>query len=184
MLACFFSSRRRHTRWPRDWSSDVCSSDLLELTWALRRRRPRNRGWLVRRMLLLGDLAGLTLAFVAAGLAVAGSTGFTDPVELAVFAATLPGWVVVAKLYGLYEHDEERADHSTADELAAVFNLVTVGAWLFFIGVLLTGTQGISLSRLAAFWVLAVVCVTLGRAIARGLCRRSMLYLQNTVIVG
>src|SRR5690625_6014529 len=26
----FFSSRRRHTRWPRDWSSDVCSSDLGE----------------------------------------------------------------------------------------------------------------------------------------------------------
>src|SRR5207253_6407651 len=25
----FFSSRRRHTRWPRDWSSDVCSSDLV-----------------------------------------------------------------------------------------------------------------------------------------------------------
>src|SRR5207253_6444946 len=23
-------SRRRHTRWPRDWSSDVCSSDLLD----------------------------------------------------------------------------------------------------------------------------------------------------------
>src|SRR3712207_8943512 len=26
---CFFSSRRRHTRYWRDWSSDVCSSDLL-----------------------------------------------------------------------------------------------------------------------------------------------------------
>src|SRR5438874_10337266 len=25
----FFSSRRRHTRSLRDWSSDVCSSDLL-----------------------------------------------------------------------------------------------------------------------------------------------------------
>src|SRR6266581_7974202 len=24
----FFSSRRRHTRWTGDWSSDVCSSDL------------------------------------------------------------------------------------------------------------------------------------------------------------
>src|SRR5689334_24099976 len=24
----FFSSRRRHTRWNCDWSSDVCSSDL------------------------------------------------------------------------------------------------------------------------------------------------------------
>src|SRR5437870_11843049 len=28
----FFSSRRRHTRWPRDWSSDVCSSDLTHST--------------------------------------------------------------------------------------------------------------------------------------------------------
>src|SRR5438874_10477674 len=26
----FFSSRRRHTRSLRDWSSDVCSSDLIE----------------------------------------------------------------------------------------------------------------------------------------------------------
>src|SRR5207253_6323247 len=24
----FVSGRRRHTTWPRDWSSDVCSSDL------------------------------------------------------------------------------------------------------------------------------------------------------------
>src|SRR5439155_3777754 len=28
----FFSSRRRHTKWPRDWSSDVCSSDLVDRT--------------------------------------------------------------------------------------------------------------------------------------------------------
>src|SRR5256884_2035832 len=27
----FFSSRRRHTRCSRDWSSDVCSSDLLAI---------------------------------------------------------------------------------------------------------------------------------------------------------
>src|SRR3712207_7518173 len=27
----FFSSRRRHTRYWRDWSSDVCSSDLREV---------------------------------------------------------------------------------------------------------------------------------------------------------
>src|SRR4051794_17506535 len=29
MCFFFFSSRRRHTRWTGDWSSDVCSSDLL-----------------------------------------------------------------------------------------------------------------------------------------------------------
>src|SRR6266542_3028540 len=33
----FFSSRRRHTRCYRDWSSDVCSSDLPD------RRRRRKR---------------------------------------------------------------------------------------------------------------------------------------------
>src|SRR6266536_4021442 len=31
----FFSSRRRHTRSTRDWSSDVCSSDLGEAAVAL-----------------------------------------------------------------------------------------------------------------------------------------------------
>src|SRR5690606_40065580 len=30
----FFSSRRRHTRFSRDWSSDVCSSDLLPVAVA------------------------------------------------------------------------------------------------------------------------------------------------------
>src|SRR6266513_4545516 len=30
LLFFFFSSRRRHTSSKRDWSSDVCSSDLLE----------------------------------------------------------------------------------------------------------------------------------------------------------
>src|SRR6266702_4601033 len=45
MFFFFFSSRRRHTRWPRDWSSDVCSSDLwisatsavgeTPMTWAV-----------------------------------------------------------------------------------------------------------------------------------------------------
>src|SRR5690348_17856682 len=28
IMLFFFSSRRRHTRWTGDWSSDVCSSDL------------------------------------------------------------------------------------------------------------------------------------------------------------
>src|SRR5690554_6976633 len=32
MNVFFFSSRRRHTRCGRDWSSDVCSSDLGDAT--------------------------------------------------------------------------------------------------------------------------------------------------------
>src|SRR6201994_450019 len=37
----FFSSRRRHTSCSRDWSSDVCSSDLIpDLAGAVRGREP------------------------------------------------------------------------------------------------------------------------------------------------
>src|SRR5690606_41090228 len=39
----FFSSRRRHTRFSRDWSSDVCSSDLGSLRQRRARRDARPR---------------------------------------------------------------------------------------------------------------------------------------------
>src|SRR5690554_7246668 len=39
MFIFFFSSRRRHTRCGRDWSSDVCSSDLQALVEAFKRVR-------------------------------------------------------------------------------------------------------------------------------------------------
>src|SRR5207253_9657137 len=47
----FFSSRRRHTRWPRDWSSDVCSSDLLNQTnqvWIPLAQDPLFSVWMTR----------------------------------------------------------------------------------------------------------------------------------------
>src|SRR5207253_7237737 len=43
VVSFFFSSRRRHTRWPRDWSSDVCSSDLPNGTRAWVPTFPRAR---------------------------------------------------------------------------------------------------------------------------------------------
>src|SRR5689334_25234972 len=39
----FFSSRRRHTRWNCDWSSDVCSSDLAPARHPIERRVPLHR---------------------------------------------------------------------------------------------------------------------------------------------
>src|SRR5690606_40984217 len=37
------SSRRRHTRFSRDWSSDVCSSDLLVLEFECRAAEKRHK---------------------------------------------------------------------------------------------------------------------------------------------
>src|SRR5690349_25175434 len=41
MLFFFFSSRRRHTRSLRDWSSDVCSSDLAQFIGIVHELTPR-----------------------------------------------------------------------------------------------------------------------------------------------
>src|SRR5207302_3490847 len=47
----FFSSRRRHTRFSRDWSSDVCSSDLNQVE-----ELKRLNQHFVRRAAQLADL--------------------------------------------------------------------------------------------------------------------------------
>src|SRR5690606_40546189 len=44
----FFSSRRRHTRFSRDWSSDVCSSDLQQVGMMKRAPAGRSGGHLRR----------------------------------------------------------------------------------------------------------------------------------------
>src|SRR5207302_3963973 len=44
----FFSSRRRHTRFSRDWSSDVCSSDLNAQILALDLSEPLDEAAAVR----------------------------------------------------------------------------------------------------------------------------------------
>src|SRR5690242_6436581 len=75
----------------------------------------RRRGWLMRRMLLAADIFGLTAAFVLIHIGLAWLNGDTLPEAKSylVFAATLPGWIVLAKLDGLYDRDGERADHTT-----------------------------------------------------------------------
>jgi exopolysaccharide biosynthesis polyprenyl glycosylphosphotransferase len=148
----------------------------------------RRRGWLVKRALLLSDLLGLTIAFGLAQVVVSESTSLTGALghglETLVFLATLPLWVVVAKLYGLYDRDEQRTDHTTIDDLPGVFHLVTVGAWVFFAGAWLSTAAEPDLAKFILFWGLSIVLVMVFRGFARAFCRRTITYLQNTVIVG
>jgi len=148
------------------------------------RARIGRRGWMMRRVLLAADLAGLVAAF-AIDEAIFGARGSVGvAVQWAIFIATLPGWVVAAKLYGLYDHDEERATHSTADDVVNVFHLITVGVWSFFATFWLVDLARPDQKKLAAFWLLAIVSVVGMRIIARTLARRHPAYIQNTLIVG
>ena len=165
--------------------SDVRTRTILE-----RRRSaelPYRRGWLIRRALLTADVIGLTAAFLISMLAY-GQNGPADRVstvrELLFFAAALPLWIVLTKLYGLYERDEERTDHSTVDDVVGVFHLVTVGTWILYLAGLATGLTNPPIERLIVFWVAAVAAITAARAVARTSCHRSPAYLQNTIIVG
>ena len=141
----------------------------------------RRRGWVIRRALAAADIAGLALAFVLAETLVGG--GVTVGHAL-LFVASLPAWIVVAKLYGLYDNDEERTDHSTADEFVGVFHLITIGAWILYAGAWLTDLWTPELAELVFFWGAGVGFVTAGRATARAVCRQTISYLQNTIIVG
>ncbi len=115
-------------------SVDARTLQILERrrTSALRMRR----GWLVA-LFVLADLIGLTLAFLASTLLferAARSDAVASQVELLVFCLSLPAWVVVAKLYGLYDYDEERTDHSTADGLVGVGHVGTGRSKVFLMG--------------------------------------------------
>jgi exopolysaccharide biosynthesis polyprenyl glycosylphosphotransferase len=164
----------------------VAEGRALELAqW--KRRSPRRRGWLVRRMLVLADVAALVAAFGLVELAFGAQAYRTDTKGLTAYLfvlATLPGWIVIAKLYRLYDQDEERTHHPTTDDFSGVFHLVTVGVWLIFAGAWLTGVAHPSLPKLTVFWVVAICLLTAARTGARAWCRRRITYLQNTVIVG
>lgn len=107
-----------------------------------------------------------------------------SPRELILFVVSLPCWVLVAKLHGLYRRDEERTDHCTTDDIVGVFHLVTIAAWLLLVASRLAGWNGPGILNLAAFWLLAVCVIPLARTVARLVCKRSQAYEQNTVIVG
>src|SRR5690348_8337898 len=91
----------------------------------LRHRGPgsvsRRREWVVRRALVTADILGLAVAFTAAeylyGRHPQGANHVSFTSEFIAFAVTLPAWVVLAKLQGLYDNDHERTNHSTADEI-------------------------------------------------------------------
>jgi exopolysaccharide biosynthesis polyprenyl glycosylphosphotransferase len=145
------------------------------------------RGWLVRRMLLAADVVALTFAFFLVEV-LFGGTLLLDNVglvsETVIFIALLPAWAVAAKLYGLYDRDEERATHSTADEVASVFHLITVGVWLFYATSWIVGFASPSQKKLATFWLLAFLAIIAARSLARTVARRQSAYVQNALIVG
>src|SRR3989449_8704743 len=86
MSCFFFSSRRRHTRCSRDWSSDVCSSDLIpdvptieatDREIAARRTRLIQRQRLLGRF-VIGPAAASAFILGVSGMMLPGADGFAQ----------------------------------------------------------------------------------------------------------
>ncbi|MGH2881484.1 MAG: hypothetical protein ACRDPA_02065, partial [Solirubrobacteraceae bacterium] len=108
---------------------------------------------LVPRTLMIADVLALSLAYLVTTLywGEEGALGSTK--EMLIFLCTLPCWLLVANLQGLYRADQEHADHSTSDDIVKVFYLVTIGVWVLLVASRLIGRTSPSIYALITFWV-------------------------------
>jgi exopolysaccharide biosynthesis polyprenyl glycosylphosphotransferase len=91
--------------------------------------RHTTRDSAIRRALACADAAALGAGLVAV---LALSNRELGP-QLAVGVLTLPAWIVLFKVYGLYDRDITRVSHTTVDDLPWVFHALLVGSLLLWL---------------------------------------------------
>ena len=136
------------------------------------REHPRGRlAWVLRRALATADVVAIATALTIGMLAVDRNHNEYD--KLVIGLATLPVWIVLFKIYGLYDRDSKRISYSTVDDVPRVFHALVVGAlalWLFVRGVV---GEHLTLAESVVFATTAFVSVLVLRAAARSLVKLS-----------
>jgi exopolysaccharide biosynthesis polyprenyl glycosylphosphotransferase len=96
---------------------------IVSSTWA-------RRDSAMRRMLAIADVAGLVGALaLASTIAPGGAPRF----ELLVAALpTIPAWILLFKLYGLYDRDLKRLNHMALDDVPWLFHALVIGTLLLW----------------------------------------------------
>src|SRR5699024_11903204 len=80
-ISFFFSSRRRHTRSKRDWSSDVCSSDLTHRIRFTGRRMAMS-GFIRRYASNYAAVAGLVILLLVIVIALVAPFVYASPWDM------------------------------------------------------------------------------------------------------
>jgi exopolysaccharide biosynthesis polyprenyl glycosylphosphotransferase len=120
-----------------------------------------SRWWrdaLRRRLLALADLAALAIAGLLVGLATSGELW---PLVLA------PLWLVPAKLFGLYDRDQQALRHVTADEVPMLIAWAATVTALLAFGLALVSDATLGAGGATLHFVVLVFTVTMLRSFAR-----------------
>jgi exopolysaccharide biosynthesis polyprenyl glycosylphosphotransferase len=137
-----------------------------------------HRDWYLRRLLAVSDTAVLTLAMALALGLVGGDSGqghhpSQQYLLLLLYGlATLPVWVLILKMYGLYERDARRLSHSTLDDLPALFHALLLGCLLMWCYFATIAPAKLMFATILLFGALALMLITGARALTRASFRR------------
>ena len=128
---------------------------------------PHDRFWRdVRRRRLLATAD--VLAAVAASASIA-----TSPMTLIWALSLLPVWIVLAKLFGLYDRDQGAIRPLTLDELPAIAAWGASAAVALGLLLPLTPAGDVGLGEVVRCWAVATVCGGVFRAFSRWVWRRT-----------
>jgi exopolysaccharide biosynthesis polyprenyl glycosylphosphotransferase len=144
--------------------------------------RHGHRDYVIRRMLALADVFGIVLAFVVAG-AVDPAADASGTRVVLWGLATIPMWVFVFKLYGLYDRDLKRVSHSTVDDIPWLFHGVVIGTLLTWVLFKALPPGKLPFVSILSFGIISLVSVLALRSIVRKSAVR-ILGPERVVLVG
>jgi exopolysaccharide biosynthesis polyprenyl glycosylphosphotransferase len=130
-------------------------------------RAGSSRDALRRRMLAIADatagvLVSLSLAFV-----------FEAGTEAAIWAVVfVPGWIVLAKLSGLYDADHRALRHLTVDELPRIFVWALTGSAAMLLFLWVVPARSLELAGALGAFVVAASSAAVLRGFSRFIWRR------------
>src|SRR6516165_2805268 len=110
------------------------------------------RDYYLRRLLAISDVCCLALAM---GFAFGTRSHFSTE-YLLLGLLTLPAWVVLFKMYGLYERDTKRLSHGTLEDLPSVLRALLLGCVLLWCWYARVAPTELAFADLAAFGGLAL----------------------------
>jgi len=139
-----------------------------------------NRDFVLRRLLAAADVGGIAIA-LAISITFFGRGDTLNGILWGL--VTLPAWILIFKLYGLYDRDSKRVSHSTVDDLPWLFHSLVIGSlglWLLF----RYGPRSrVGFTEGVVFFGVALVGIFVLRALARA-SSRLLIAPERVLLVG